>query len=49
MVDGFNVIAEEGFKNSNAALVREAISLLEAQGHECAGVKERLHAMVTIS
>ena len=46
--DALALMLEEGFKKDNPALVREAISLLEAQGHDCVDAKERLTEMVLL-
>ena len=46
MADAFERILMKGIKKGNAAVVREAISLLEAQGHDCADAKDKLKQMV---
>jgi len=46
--DALMRMIEEGIKKGNAALVREAISLLEAQGHNCADAEDRLIELVRL-
>ena len=46
VTDALNVTLEEGINMGNAALVRNVISLLEAQGHDCTDVNARLTEMV---
>ena len=40
--DALTLTLKEGMKKSNVASIREVISLLEAQGHDCTDVKAKV-------
>jgi len=46
IADALAVTLEEGIKKRSVALIREVISLLEAQGQDCADAKDKLREMV---
>ena len=46
MADAFALTMKKGIKKGNTVSIREAISLLEAQGHDCTDAKDKLAAMV---
>ena len=48
MSETLALMIEESSKKGNAASLREAISLLEAQGHDCADARDKLIAMVRL-
>ncbi len=45
-IDALTTMVEDAFKKGNATLLREVISLLESQGHDCADAKDKLLGMV---
>ena len=46
VIDALALAIEEGFMKRNVRFVREIISLLEAQGHDCTDANGKLIAMV---
>lgn len=46
VIDALVLMLEEGFKKSDTSSVREVVSLLEAQRHDCTDIKTKLSALV---